>query len=238
MENPMSLFRNSTLIAGIGAVALLGMPAIAHADTTITTGPPSTIYGITGPPSTIYGISSLYNFAETFTAPVGASDLQNYTVYAEDTGKNDTFKTEIVAWGSKGEPVGPLLFTSPVETITSSFKDLPFTTDITGGLALTGGDTYAILTNTDGLNEPDLELLGANKNNASDTTNGFTYNGSFTRTPRNQQYFDITGVGYQQAVSLDFSAAPEPSQIGMLALMGLGLGGLMLRARRKATLAA
>jgi hypothetical protein len=34
------------------------------------------------------------------------------------------------------------------------------------------------------------------------------------------------------------SPAPEPSQIGMLALMGLGLGGLMLRARRKATLAA
>jgi hypothetical protein len=34
------------------------------------------------------------------------------------------------------------------------------------------------------------------------------------------------------------SPAPEPSQIGMLALMGLGLGGLMLRARRKATLSA
>jgi hypothetical protein len=32
------------------------------------------------------------------------------------------------------------------------------------------------------------------------------------------------------------SPAPEPSQIGMLALMGLGLGGLMLRARKaKAT---
>jgi hypothetical protein len=29
------------------------------------------------------------------------------------------------------------------------------------------------------------------------------------------------------------SPAPEPSQIGMLALMGLGLGGLMLRARRR-----
>ena len=29
------------------------------------------------------------------------------------------------------------------------------------------------------------------------------------------------------------SAAPEPSQFGMLALMGLGLGGLVLAARRR-----
>ena len=34
-------------------------------------------------------------------------------------------------------------------------------------------------------------------------------------------------------ISLLPSAAPEPSQVGMLVLMGLGLGGLMLRARRK-----
>ena len=33
-------------------------------------------------------------------------------------------------------------------------------------------------------------------------------------------------------------AAPEPSQVGMLALMGLGLGGLLLRARRRASVTA
>ncbi len=38
--------------------------------------------------------------------------------------------------------------------------------------------------------------------------------------------------------NLNLSAAPEPSEIGMLALMGLGLGGLMLRARKAKTLAA
>ncbi len=36
------------------------------------------------------------------------------------------------------------------------------------------------------------------------------------------------------ALSLTASAAPEPSQVGMLALMGLGLGSLLLRARRRA----
>jgi hypothetical protein len=32
------------------------------------------------------------------------------------------------------------------------------------------------------------------------------------------------------------AAAPEPSEIGMLALIALGLGGLMLRAKKRAAL--
>ena len=38
----------------------------------------------------------------------------------------------------------------------------------------------------------------------------------------------LQDIGYNEA-----SPAPEPSQVGMLALMGLGLGGLLLRARRR-----
>ena len=34
-------------------------------------------------------------------------------------------------------------------------------------------------------------------------------------------------------IALDASAAPEPSQVGMLALIGLGLSGLLLRARKR-----
>ncbi len=60
-------------------------------------------------------------------------------------------------------------------------------------------------------------------------------------TPGNYYYqpgYTSTGGFYDHTFDVGLTAnglvspAPEPSQFGMLALMGLGLGGLMLRARR------
>ncbi len=59
-----------------------------------------------------------------------------------------------------------------------------------------------------------------------------TFSGTYSANPyvaRNAgvNVFAVSGV------EAPASPAPEPSQLGMLALMGLGLGGLMLRARKR-----
>jgi hypothetical protein len=59
-----------------------------------------------------------------------------------------------------------------------------------------------------------------------------TLNISFTAASSSDEA-DLNGFQLEQ----NASPAPEPSQVGMLALMGLGLGGLILKACKRQTMA-
>ena len=189
------------------------------------------------------GLVAVHPAAAQTTITITNGQFQNGLTGWFGTGTNGTF--------SSGEASNPDLNgkTAYINTGTGFGQKLP------GAGTLILGDTYTLnaYSGQDGTKTAPAgsfgfydAATGTNFGGAfTQTTKGYTLRTtSFTATAANAGhnfgiFFNNLGGGndtlHVANVTASFSApaaAPEPSQVGLLSLMGLGLGGLLLKARK------
>ncbi len=225
----MHLPRAKPLTLSLGALALLGV-APAHASTNITA------FNVSGGTvRTDYSGTIGYAFTTSMLETVTSLGY-----YVASGTLQDSHTVDLYTAG------GTLLDSATISA--GTYTPGTFLFDAISPLTLTAG-SYVLAANTgpelspspSGGNVHDGFLDGATVTTAP----GVTYDNGLYSTPGGTggsvtfptNVEPYGGSGYF-GPNMEISPAPEPSQIGMLALMGLGLGGLMLRARKaKAALA-
>ncbi len=249
----MSLSRNTALAAGLGALALLGMTP-AHASTIVLDGsfespavPPPTgypaytdpgyVYNPPGPAWTFSTDSGIVSYspstASGFTTPVNAPAPEDGNQYA-------------FIQAASQYPTGS--FSQTIQLTDPGIYDLSFyaagrpDANPSSPSGPNGDATFDVtLTPTLGASQ----TLGSFSTTSTTSGGGFSLDtasftaaaGAYTLTFANTTPY---GTGDHTAFidNVNLSPAPEPSGVGMLALMGLGLGGLILRARKARAVAA
>lgn len=218
------------MILGVGSL-MAALPATADTvlDTTASWDGSQSIHpwGVGGNTAT-YGQSITTpadHYLTDFTFYINTQDAINYQSY-------------VYAWdGTK--TAGPALFSSTVQSTTPAEGFQAYTTN-TGSLDLTAGSQYVLFFSTSGLQagQPsDLSSWGF--------TGKDSYVGGDLQFANNGD--DLSALGTQQwasfipgdlAFKANFAstnalATPEPSEVASMGLGVLGLGALMLRARRR-----
>jgi hypothetical protein len=246
----MSLTRNSTLAVGLGALALLGLAAApgAHANVIVQDGsfetptvPPPTGYPTYTNPGYVYnpmggqwtfsGDSGIVSYSPAtssgFTTPVNAPAPEDGNQYA-------FLQVATATTGFVSQSI--VLPTTGVYDLSFYAAGRP---DVNPGNAPYGPDGNAdfdvTLTPSVGVSD----VLGNFSTTSTTSGGGFSLDsasftaaaGDYTLTFANTTPF-YTGDHTAFIDNVNISPAPEPSQFGMLALVGVGLGGLMLRARK------
>lgn len=177
--------------------------------------------------------SSGYTFTTAVGSPVTVISLGYF-----DNGGSLNASHNVGIFSEPGAQGSGVLLTSAVVPMTGGTQDGLFSyATLTTPLVLAGGSTFTIA-GVESANDPLFEfttatgIQGLTYGNAAyyyvnnSGANGALLDPNNLNGGSNAAYF---GPNFQIASP---SAAPEPSQFGMLALMGLGLGGLVLRARR------
>ncbi len=240
----MRFYRNSTLAAGLGVLALMGSAApAAHATVTIT---------------------NLYDTGFNSSGVIAdESSDAHYTITATPDGSTPPTLVRTSAGGFPLPPSGPYIGDSSTSAwigpnyqagVQTGSTYVASRNDLSGPA---GNYTYTTTFDVSGLTGPGLFQISGNW--ATDNTgqsivvDGVSYAqtapGFRSYTPfsidallnngSNTLSFNLDNIPGNtdnptalRVDGLNVSAAPEPSQVGMLALMGLGLGGLIFKARK------
>lgn len=189
------------------------------------------------------GLVAVHPAAAQTTITITNGQFQNGLTGWFGTGTNGTFSS-----GEASNP-DPGHLTAYINTGTG------FGQPLSGAGTLILGDTYTLnaYSGQDGTKTAPAGTFGF-----YDATTGTNFGGAFTQTTKGYTlrttsftaaaanaghnfgiFFNNLGGGndtlHVANVTASFSApaaAPEPSQVGLLSLMGLGLGGLLLKARK------
>jgi hypothetical protein len=214
------------LAMGIVCLALCAVPALA--DTTYNN------YGGSNPYWNPFGNPDTSTYGETFTAPTdGDTNLQDFGFYMGGPSNSGDILLSGYIGTWTGSQVGTVLYSSPSVDYANTGEDfLSFTT---GGLDLTGGDSYVMFLSVS-------QYSGESSGESYATAGGTIPGGSFVYNNNGGDFSALTSGGWSAesspdwAVNLDFtpggtSPVPEPPSFFLLAA-GL-LGGLAMLFRRK-----
>lgn len=222
----------------VAALALTGLAAArpAAAQTSIT--------AITYASSTLHTQSTQFSLGFSFTT-TNALDVTALG-YLNDgqTGANAVHGVEIyqITSGNASNPLaGTALFGMPISVTTGlaspTFNTFSYTT-LTAPVLLNANTAYEIVANNNGtdygVNAQGVFFNGGIAYGVSTYKIGAT-TASFDPATYSMNNIGNFGPNFQ---ATDVPAAPEPSQVAGLGFAVLGLGGLLLKARRKTALAA
>ncbi len=209
-------------LAGIGA--LLAAPA-AHAE--IILGTPGTPAPVVASPA---GADPAFYFTFTGAYGSGSGTLNATSVtgqsYYQVTSGSLTF-TPTNAGVSAG-------LTSATENLVTNPTPGTYATTPLNGKYVIQYDDELFPGST-----PSLDIYGLlfTDNNANPASAPYDYLNLYADTSNGgvfaEAYSTSKGIASADGGTFNLSPAPEPSQFGMLALMGLGLTGLIVRARRR-----
>ena len=229
----------STTCKALFTLAALGLTAFAahsaSAQTTITAVTYASSTLVQESPNTQFSLG--YTFMTTNALNVTALGYLN----DGQTGANAVHNVEIykITSGSALNPsAGTALFATPISVTTGANSPLYNTfsyTTLTAPVTLAANTAYEIVANNNGIdfsvNAQGVFYGGGIAYGAS------TYAANQTTPVFDPNTYPMNNIGnfgphFQANIA---SAAPEPSQIGMLALAALGLGALVVKARKRST---
>ena len=227
-----------TLVA-LGLAAFAAHPASAQTTITAVTYASSTL--VQESPNTQFSLG--YTFTTTNALDVTALGYLN----DGQTGANAVHDVEIYQITNGGvlnPSAGTALFSTPIAVTTGisvpTFNTFSYTS-LAAPVLLSANTEYEIVANNNGTD------FGINAQGAI-YGGGIAYGASTYSAGQTTPVFDTNtypmnnignfGPNFQATIaSPAASAAPEPSQIGMLALVALGLGALAVKARKRSTAA-
>jgi hypothetical protein len=227
------------LTAVVAAIAATATSTPLAAQVTVSTGTPTDYIGPLGIDSQLGPIPTA--IAQTIIAPVGTSYLQSFTFYFTNfiNGGSLTLDASVYAFNGS-QLTGPALFASALFLGTNSLGDVPVTFGTIGAplnIFLAPSTTYALVLSTiaGAPQTPDGSsvLVGASSTDAyTDGTLLFSTDASAPLS------FSEAGYPPDAAFAATFTSAPvvatpEPASLMLVATGVAGVGGMVVRRRKK-----